>query len=291
MGAGASTPTLSRSAWQQGSMLPAGTAIAPSVWAHHRSQLDAKVSKQVQGATGPRLVERALKAKDRFVVISQTCDVIKAPDLLAQVEVARVFTTTDSVVLAQARNFGSARYFLVNDDRDRPLIVDYGWRTLLDKGFLVECDPDNTCVDRWTAEQSATFTRWLGRRNGRPALSDLDVAEICDPIRRRFERLQAEEAVAAARYSEEFAEFRYRREADGTITLFLLSPKAAPDELLALELMDVLQEALGALKPRLASDKLSYFKFTKADELTTEQVDLFWASHEESEIHGALPPD
>lgn len=282
-------PSLADTGWQQGSFLPAEASVNPTMWVHHREQLDAKAAKAARDQDDPFPFVRSMKSGSRFVVITQTCDVIKAADLLPQIEVARVFATFNPVVMSQARDAGSARYFLLTEADEGGWVLDYGWRTFLDKGFLVACEPDNSIVAAFDRSDEARLSGWLGRRNGRPALSDEDVAVICDPIRRRFERLFDEEPASAARYAAEFIEFRFRREEDGTVTIFLLSAKDSPDELLALEVMDLLKEAIPTLVVRLASDKISYATFTKADELSTEQIDLYWASYEEGDRIGPVP--
>ena len=259
------------------------------MWVHPDEQFDSKAVKGARSQDAPFLFARSMKAGSRLAVISQTCDVIKPAELLPQVEVARVFLTSNPVVLAQASDAGSARYFLLAKASEGGWVLDYGWRAFLEKGFLVACTPDDSLLAHFERSDEARLSGWLGRRNGRPALDDADVADICDPIRRRFERLLEEERETAIRYAEEFIEFRFRREADGSVTIFLLSAKEQPDELLALEVMDLLKEAIPSVAARLSSDKISYATFTKADELSTEQIDLYWASYDEGESIGLVP--
>lgn len=287
-----SPPNLAETDWQQGSLLPVAAPVTPTMWVHDERQLEPKALRAARREQAPFNFARAQKPAERLLVISQTCDVIKPAELLPQVEVARVFGTANETVLAQARNMGSARYFrLAEAESDGEWwVLDYGWRSFIDKGFLVVYEPDNSVLASFAREDEARLSTWLGRRNGRPALSDLDVEQICDPVRRRFERLHEEEPETMAPYSEEFSEFRFRREPDQTVTLFLLSPKADPDPLVTLEVMDVLREAITEVPVQFASDKVSYSTFTKADELSTEQIDLYWASYEEGTATGEIPP-
>jgi hypothetical protein len=104
------------------------------------------------------------------MVITQSCDIVKRPDELPQIEVARVFTTRNDRIIAEAQDFGSARYFRVNDPSEETgVILDYGWRGLLDKGFIHVLVPDNGVLDGLTAERRQTLARWLGQRYSRPA--------------------------------------------------------------------------------------------------------------------------
>jgi hypothetical protein len=286
--------------WEQGSLLPADAGVLPLQWCHPANpQLKAsrsalKVAKQKGNEpTEPFMVGIPAKQGDRMMLITQTCDIAKAPTELPQVEVARVFTTTKEKVKAQAQNFGSARYFRVNaSDEPVALILDYGHRALLDKGFLGAVAPDNTLVQGWVANQRERLGRWLGRRYDRPAIPDIDYEQITRPVRQAWEKLVDEEPETAAAYSRAYSEWRYRREGDGFLTLYLLSPEAEPDELLALEVGDFIVEAIKPAFPgriTVATDRRSYQTFTKSDELSTEQIDMEWASYDEDVGDPAMP--
>jgi hypothetical protein len=289
---------LEATAWQQGSLLPDGTATPPILWAHPERQGVKPARTRVaalarkEQVTTPVIAEKSFGKGDRLVVISQTCDVLKVPEQLPQVEAALVITTVKEKVIADALNLGSARYRLLKRLPDgSALVVDYAWRTFLDKGFLVQSVPDNSVLEEWGPEDRRTFARWLARRYGRPVLSDEDVEQIAEPVRDRWRRLVDEDAEEARRYSEEFPELRYRREEDGSLTVFILSLHGEPDPVLFLEMAQILAEALEPIHGALNIDpeKRSYHTFTKADELSTAQIDLEWASYEEGQEIGALP--
>ncbi len=286
--------------WEQGSLLPADAGAVPLQWVHPGNpQLNAgksamKVAER-DGAplTQPFPVWVPAKQDDRMMVITQTCDIVKAPGKMPQVEVARVFTTASEKMIAQAQDFGSARYFRVNGtDQAEALILDYGHRALLDKGFLGAVKPDNALVVDWSGAQRERLARWLGQRYSRPAIPDEDYAQITRPVRDAWKKLVEDEPGTAAEYNRIFSEWRYRREDDGSLTLYLLSPDPDPDAVLALEVGDFLAEAIQAEFPgpvTVATDRRSYHTFTKADELNTEQISMEWASQDEDAGDAELP--
>ena len=147
----------------------------------------------------------------------------------------------------------------------------------------MEAEPDNSVLEGWDAEMRVRFGRWLGRRYGRPVLSETDVAEVQRPVRERWQRLANEEPELAATLNAQFSEFRFRR-VDGGIEIFVLAPIESPDEELALEAFGILQEALEPIHGNVAFDpvRITYHRFTRADDLTTEAIDLEWASDAEN---------
>lgn len=192
-----------------------------------------------------------------------------------------------------AQDFGSARFFRVNDTAEQEaVIVDYGLRALLDKGFLVGLEPDNEIIDALSDEGCKTLARWLGQRYARPAVPDEDHPVITEPVRSAWKQLLDDEPETAQRFNHEYAEWRYRREEDGTLTVYILAPGDEPDEVTALEVVEFITEALRGVYPgavRVATDKRSYATFTKKDELTTEQISMEWASRDENAGGVALP--
>jgi hypothetical protein len=293
------TQALRETAWRQGSLLPRGIATPPTLWAHParqgvkaaRSEI-AVARRQGSEVTAPRIATRAFREDERLVVISQTCDILKAPEVLPQVEAALAITTATAEIIDEALNLGSARFRLLQTHASgEAVVLDYAWRTFLDKGFLLECEPDNTIVDGYDVADIKTLARWLGRRYARPVLGDADVRDIADPVRDRWAQLRRDEPESALRYSREYPEFRFRRESHGGLTLFVLSAQEEPDEMLGLEVAGLLAEVLEPIHGTVTVDpgKRSYHTFTKADELSTEQIDLEWASYEEGAETGVLP--
>jgi len=280
--------------WRQGSLLPPEATPPALFLAHPQTQTSRQARSAVKAAArngdveGYIHAERAVKPRERAVVVSHTCDLLKDGELMPQVELARVFETTNPSVVAQAQSLGSARFFRLDGDDGGPaLVLDYAWRTFVDKGFIEVHAPDNAHVR--SPERRAALARWLGRRYARPVLEDDDVASVSEPVRARWRRLMEEDPDAAAAYSAEFAELRFRREPSGELTVYVLSPRAEPDPIIALEVGSILHEALAPYHATVCvADVVSYHRFTKADELTTHQIDLEWASHDEGVAAGEL---
>jgi hypothetical protein len=287
--------TLQRSAWEQGSLLPLPLCLPITAWAHPATQALPAVGKQIANIAKRREVSapthidaRAEKPGNRLLVLSQTCDVIKPAEQMPTVEVGLVFATENSATIAEASNYGSARYYRLPAPAGEPTpILDYGWREHLDKGFLLELAPDNSLLDAWDRGQRETFARWLGRRYSRPVLEDHDVASILDPIREAWGTLIRDDPEMARRCAEHYCEFRFRRE-QGTLWLFAISAHPTPDEALGLELTAFLSEALQPHHADVRTDLLTYATITMAQYMASEQIDIEWASHTEGIAVGAL---
>lgn len=277
--------------WEQGSLLPDGLGVAPLQWVHpeHPATRVARgavtEARRNDKGRSPFPVAGPARQGDRMMVITQTCDLVKPATELPQIEVARVFATSGAVIVGQAQDFGSARYFRVDREIDGEAeVLDYGQRALLDKGFLQAAEPDNRLLDGMPAERRKTLARWLGQRYARPAVPDEDYEQITRPARDAWKQLLDDDPESALRFNREYAEWRYRREPDGSLTVYILSPVERPDDVTALEVADFLTQALLRFPGpvRVATDKRSYYTFTKNDELTTEQINMEWASHDES---------
>lgn len=289
----------SASPWEQGSLLPESATVLPLQWVHP----DHPATKTARGAvtaarrradvTEPFPVSGPGKQGARMMVITQSCDVIKPPGELPQVEVARVFYTDNPRTIAQAQSFGSARFFRVNDPVDPvAAILDYGHRALLDKGFLVSVAPDDTLLDALSKEQRQTLAAWLGRRYSRPAVPDEDYPVVTGPVREAWKELVESDPDTARRFNSEYAEWRYRREVDGSLTIYILALSDQPDDMTALEVSDFLTQTLEPVYPgpiTVASDKRSYATFTKAAELSTEMINMEWVSRDEDAEDPAMP--
>jgi hypothetical protein len=201
--------------------------------------------------------------------------------------------TTKARTVAQAQDFGSARYYRLNDPAELvAMVLDYGLRAFLDKGCLLAMKADNTVLDQTDDGRRKIFGRWLGQRLGREAVPDDDYSLITGPVREAWKQLLADDPERARRFNQEYAEWRYRREDDGSLTIYILSPRDEPDEMTALEVAQFLTETVEIEFPgpvRVPTDKRSYATFSKKDELTTEQINMEWASRDEDPDDAALP--
>lgn len=286
---------LRTSGWEQGSLLPAPICLPIHAWAHPDRQAAPAVRKQVanierkESVSEPTLViARAPKPGNRLAVISQTCDLIKVPEQMPTVEVAVVFSTENNEMIAEGSNFASARFYRLTPPRINPaLVLDFGWRDHIDKGFLLEHRPDNTLLIQWDRARRETFARWLGRRSSRPVLEDDDVATILDPLRRAWEAFIQAEAELARRCTESYSEFRFRRDGD-TLWLYAISADTTPDATLGLEITEIFASALDPHHAQVKTDLRTYGSITMAEYVATEQIDFEWASHTEGEAIGAV---
>jgi hypothetical protein len=286
---------LRESAWEQGSLLPAPVCVPISAWAHPERQAAPTVAKQVANISRKRMlsapeqvIARPKKPGSRLAVISQTCDLLKAPEQMPTVEVALALETDNDKLIAEASNFASARYYRLTPAGAEPaMVLDYGWREHLDKGFLLAHAPDNSLLEEWDRPRRETFARWLGRRSDRPVLSDHDVATILDPLRRAWEKFIEDEPELARRCTEHYSELRFRR-VEETLWLYLISSQDAPDEILGLEAGEVVVAALGPHHADVRTDPRTYASISMAEYLASEQIDFEWASHLEGEAIGAV---
>lgn len=288
--------------WEQGSLLPVGSGIVPLQWAHAEVQVGRTAKGAVKDANRrlPKgeVIKEPIesrgpdKASARMMVTTQSCDLVKLA--LPQFEVVRLLRTSSDQIVREGHHFGSARYYWLSAAGDgEAWVVDFAFRALLDKGFLTAFDPDNGLLESLDQTARGTFSRWLGQRYSRPAIPDEDYAAITAPVRQAWENLRTDDHDLLRDLNEEYGELRYRRESNGDLTLYMLSAKEQPDQALALELSARLTEAIQPGYPgtvRIATDRRSFHTFTKADELSTNQINMEWASHDEPDGTAALPP-
>ena len=125
-----------------GQPLPASVCLPISAWAHPERQAAPTVAKQVANISRKRtlsapeqVIARPKKPGSRLAVISQTCDLLKAPEQMPTVEVALALETDNDKLIAEASNFASARYYRLTPAGAEPaLVLDYGWREHLTRG-------------------------------------------------------------------------------------------------------------------------------------------------------------
>ena len=288
--------------WQQGSLLPGDVGIEAIAWAHQDRQGIKQAKKTIERLTResgsavekPVVFRRPLRDQERFVVLTQTCDLIKPPESFPVVDLGLVISTEKPAILAEADNFGSSRrYRLTGRTVDPPaLVLDYGWRIQIDKGVLLSCAPDNSIVGSWASEDATRFARWLGRRYARPVLDDQDTKQIHEPIRAAWkaEEDQGNSAGLAA-WNNEFAEIRFVRTSARDIYIYLVSPNKEPDRTLGAELLDWVGETLEDQGLSVTGTIKSYYELTVAERESSQELDLEWASDDEGHLSGPLPED
>lgn len=124
------------------------------------------------------LVPRQLPPEpgDRFVVVSQTCDIKDRIDREPCIEALRCTIEPDQVWRSNIAH--SARWFEV--DRTAGLVAHAMYRVQIDKRALVNLE-----AEPWpdTPERLRRFVEWLGRRFDRPAIPD----EIVEHFQRKVE--------------------------------------------------------------------------------------------------------
>lgn len=121
--------SLAATDWQQGSLLPVSANLSPLVWIGDQHQGLAKARKDANNRkrrgqlSAPYAHPWPMGQKHRMALISQDCDVIKAPDDFACVEFALVFETDNANMIATAAGLTSARYFRLGElDGESPCI-------------------------------------------------------------------------------------------------------------------------------------------------------------------------
>lgn len=132
-----------------------------------------------------------LAAGELLVIVSQTCDLLKAQAKEPFVEAIRAFwTDVPSIIREAGRN--SARYFLLQQrkvgDSNQGLIADGTFRVLIDKVALRQLEPIQ-CFNEGDKATPKKFSNWLGRRYNRPAVPDDHVRAIQKPIVQGIEKL------------------------------------------------------------------------------------------------------
>lgn len=274
---------LSASGWEQGSMFLPEVVIPSLAWAHPRTQLVRQARTTVEherrkhSSSGLTSFTRDPGQHERVLVMSHSCDIIKPSEELPIIEVARAFRTTNARVVAESHQFGNARYFALRAEPPSAwLILDYGWRALLDKGFLLEHAPDNSLRDSWGLPERTRLGRWLARRHDRPALSDDDTRRVAQPVRRWLAHLAGADPATGRRFLELYTELRFRWAQDGALQLTFISAERTPDVLLVAEVLGSLIPELEMSGTRVQAEATSYFELTMASYLESDQIDIEW---------------
>ncbi len=278
--------------WRQGSLLPVGASLRCAVWISHKEQgwsrarKDAKARSRQAELSEPYIYERPAKASDRFALITQECDVLKAPDEFPIVEFALVFETSSVAVIHEADSLTSARYIRLGDPTSGPpvAVLDYRFKAQAEKGMLIEHTPDNALVSKMSDTRRAVLREWLGRRLGREAVSDDDTRRIVEPIRSGWKQLTEEDPETASRWSELVSELRFRHEKASRLRLYVIThdevDAADPD---LLEMTEWAVEHIDWSESLVEVVVTDEWTMTIGEYRATQEIDLAWASYEEDQ--------
>ncbi len=134
-----------------------------------------------------------LDENDLLVIVSQTCDIQKAPDKEPYIEAIRAYWTGDRDIIHQAKR-NSVYYFpvkerITSDALKETLIVDLRPRLLIEKEALLKYQPESF-FDSENSSISRRFRQWLGRRYLRQALANELVTAIQQPVVNAIRRLR-----------------------------------------------------------------------------------------------------
>ncbi len=156
------------------------------------------------GENPPRITTQSRKPRsgEKFVVISQTCDIKAKKDDEPYIEALLCTKERNRGYLARIdRN--SARKFVISSDID--LVAEAKYRVLLEKDVLDALTPE-----AWpgTTERFGRFVRWLARRFDRPALPDKMVETFQIPIENILKRIDGDYPSIGIAFSHAIYEMR-----------------------------------------------------------------------------------
>lgn len=174
--------------WKQGVLLPAltfGVAYDPEA---PGSELAEGTATRLQGRSDIPSHALAIaytgKPNSKLVVISQTCDIARSPNIEKTVLAMRVDIVRNQEVLDKAK--GSVRQFVLNEELG--YLVDARTIATIEKATLEGFDPipgaPNSAVER-------SFSRWLAARFMRASHPDSFIAGVRRPIEELLESLRS----------------------------------------------------------------------------------------------------
>jgi hypothetical protein len=284
--------SLLASGWQQGSLLPEGVPIHPVAWIGEQTQGWPKARKDASNRarndtlTGPYLYTRPPTNGDRMALITQDCDILKPPEEFPYVEFALVLETSKAGVINEAASLTSARYFRVDDPgAGTPAqVLDFRFKAQADKGVLLQHQPGNHLLEHMDDRRRAMLREWLGRRLGREAVSDEDTRRIVEPVREAWKELSVESPATARAWEAKTSELRFRHAEDGRLQLYVITHDAIdPADVDLLELTDWAVQTIDWPETLMDVTVTNEWEMTIGEHRATQEIDLAWASYEESE--------
>jgi hypothetical protein len=160
-------------------------------------------------------------SKQKYIVVSQTCDIAKPVEIEPFVVVMRAFTTTNPRINQSAIR-DNTRQFVLNPRTG--LVVDAGVQALIEKPLLATLTPEQSGAD---VHFERRFANWLARRYGRAAHPDSFVDAVVRPIHTLFRELEesGDPDFIAIRQLEEIRVAIPPAEPPFTVRLFLIAPE------------------------------------------------------------------
>jgi hypothetical protein len=271
--------------WDQGVLLPALpwsvhfhlddplTGIAKSA----QRQAEAEYQQAMAGGTNnhPRrgLAQGKTREKDWLVVISQTCDIVKSPDVEPTVVAMRAFITDKENILGPARG-NSSRYFLL--DPNRGLVADATVLVQIEKPLLMQYCPEPGVIDVNTKDR---FAQWLAYRFSRPAIDDNVVGAVVKPILTNLRQMQQARDLdfAALEMCKEVRLARITGAPPYDVRLLFIIPESGlPDKGIALaRLVNRMSNWFDPGAARLVAwDALDLYQISVGDFLNTQKIYL-----------------
>jgi len=260
--------------WDQGVLLPPLTrsiVFEPTSVLSKLARAAAAAPPFNQSGSVPHGVASGIVAgkNDRFVIATQTCDLVAGPNI--------------------EPNIVAMRAFLL--DPARGLVVDATVQILVEKPLLLSLLPEPGAPD---AERRRRFARWLGHRFDRPVLDDEVVKAVTQPILENLARMDraGDPDLSALDDVRQVRLARISGDKPYDVHLVFLIDAPLPDGGLALARL--VKQLGGWLTPgqaQLASwDALTVYAISAGDLLETDQIYLDHYTYRGMTVQGATPP-
>ncbi len=287
--------------WQQGVLLPTLPGALhfslddPLTGIARTAKAEAEAAYQSKVAKGkPPISRRAFgfgssgKAKERLVIVTQTCDIVKEPRIEPTVQAIRAFITTTTETLRRAGG-SSKRQFVL--DETRGLIAEMSPIVTIEKPVLLDFTPEPGAGDEATRKR---FADWLADRFSRPAHDDEVVGAVIKPILDLLRQMQNEAGpdLAALDHVNEVRFVKLQGQPPYDVRLLFMVDEAEPrDGGAALaQLIGRLQGCFDKAKARLVAwDVASTSDILLSDFLATDKLDLDSYTYRGRTIQGLVP--
>lgn len=271
--------------WRQGSLF-----TSPDICFYHNDLADSVH----YGTEGRPPKVRELRSNEKFVLITQDCDIVRSPDVEPYVE-ALICTLEKKRERIDSIDRNSPRWFVIS--RSRGLIANARYRVVISKQSLAGVYPEP-----WPESETRLqrFARWLARRYARPAVPDDITEALIEPFSMAISDLHTDNPGIAALFSEVVYDIRlWIRKSPGLphwqIRVALLSDAIGISEAQHEAVEQTVLAALGAVKGDLVSIEGWYLAtnevFSLADYFATTPVFFEYLTYQGDEIVGLEPPN